>query len=173
MAGGTSEHFFGKTIIDRNAKNPRLQSVLAHRKRPLNVFTCCTLLITIIQFIYPFPTAMQGEKGRVIFFFSLVRKMYPKGCFKKSMQNHVFLVCLNRKFSFCRYVCTWRMPGDLCFSWCIDCYDLCKKVVGRSHPTPSLVLCYKMFSVWAPPVNDYCVGCEIMKITIRLVIFSL
>lgn len=139
MAGDIPEHFFGKTIIDRNAKNPRLQSVLAHRKRPLNVFTCCTLLISIIQFIYCFPTAMQGEKGRVIFF-SLVRKMYPKGCFKKGMQNHISLVCLNSKISFCRYVCTRRMPGDLCFSWCVDRYDRCKKVLGRSHPFPSTLL---------------------------------
>lgn len=83
MAGDIPEHFFGKTIIDRNAKNPRLQSVLAHRKRPLNVFTCCTLLITIIQFIYPFPKAMQGEKSRVIFFLVWFEKCIPKGVLKR------------------------------------------------------------------------------------------
>lgn len=166
MAGDIPEHFFGKTIIDRNAKNPRLQSVLAHRKRPLNVFTCCTLLFSIIQFIYCFPTAMQGEKGRVIFF-SLVRKMYPKGCFKKGMQNHISLVCLNSKINFCRYVC----PVICVFRGVLTVMIGAKKC--WEDPTPSPVLCYKMFSVWAPPVNDYCVGRKIIKITIRLVTFSL
>lgn len=64
-------------------------------------------------------------------------------------------------------------PVICVFRGVLTVYDLYKKVVGRSHPTPSPVLCYKMFSVWAPPVNDYCVGSEIIKITIRLVIFSL
>lgn len=53
------------------------------------------------------------------------------------------------------------------FVFFVECWPLwsVQKSVGKIPPLPK-VLCYKMFSVWAPPVNDYCVGCKIIKITI-------